>query len=176
LRLFLEERLGSLRSNPRAWLVSLGVAKGATVVDLGAGRGLYTLLAAEINGGDALVYAVEPDLERAATIKRRARESALPNVKVIQTTAESLDEIPGSSVDLAFSRNTLHHFSDTGEALIQVRRVLRPGGAFHVRDILRTWPLNHGTRREDLPALRASGFASVELKASWWTLTVKMTK
>jgi ubiquinone/menaquinone biosynthesis C-methylase UbiE len=47
--------------------------------------------------------------------------------------AEALP-IPDSSVDLAFSTVSFHHWADQGKGLREMARVLRPGGRFYLAD------------------------------------------
>ena len=129
------------------------------MVDLGAGRGLYSLLSAGIVGKAGRVYAVEPDSSRAATITRRAKEEKLDNIQVLVTGAEDLAEIPSSTIDLAFALNSIHHFRDKRAAFAEVNRVLKTDGRFYVRDMVKSWLTMHGTPREEILNLPFDGFS-----------------
>ncbi len=54
------------------------------LADLGAGKGRYSYLAADLVGAKGRVYAVEPDPKRAAIIRTRASKGGLNNIEVVQ--------------------------------------------------------------------------------------------
>lgn len=176
MKLLLEDRLKSFQDDPRKRLARAGVSAGMKVVDLGAGRGLYSLLSAGMVGSRGAVYAVEPDGTRAATIARRAVAEKLDNIKVLGTGAEHLDEIPSSTIDLAFALNSLHHFQDKAVAFAEVSRVLKAGGRFYVRDMIWKWYLGHGTRLEDVQNLPTGGFSAKTVEVAKGRLEATFTK
>jgi ubiquinone/menaquinone biosynthesis C-methylase UbiE len=176
VRLLFEDRLRTLQDEPRARLARVGVAAGMHVVDLGAGKGLYSLLSSGIVGKEGKVYAVEPDSSRAATIARRAREARLDNLQVLVTGAEDLSEIPSSTIDLAFALNSIHHFRDKRVAFAEVNRVLRKDGRFYVRDMVKSWLTMHGTPREEIPNLPFDGFSDKAVAITRTRLEATATK
>lgn len=176
MKLLFEERLSTIGSDPRTWLRSLGVVAGMRLADLGAGKGLYTLAAAELAGSEGLVYSLEPDASRAALIERRAQSAGLKNVRVLQTGVEKMAGVPDSSVDFALSRNSLHHFSDKRAAFAEVKRVLKLGGTMYIRDILKNRLSMHGTRRDELPSLGTFGFSEFQLRVSGWMIEATLKK
>lgn len=176
MKLFLEEKLRATRSDPSAKLRMIGVRERMHVADLGAGKGLYAVVSAGIVGTEGVVYAVEPDKSRAATIERRIASEKLGNVKVIATGAESLSEVPDSTIDIAFSLNSMHHFGDREAVFAEVHRVLKGGGKFYVRDIVRNWLTWHGTRKEDVALLPASRFSDRRVRVTSFTLEATYTK
>ena len=116
------------------WLAdALGLVPGRTVLDVGAGTGKFT--EALIPTG-ATVIAVEPVAEM-----RRTLHAALPDVAVIDASAEGLP-LWDSSVDAIVAAQAFHWF-DTGRALAEFHRVLRPGGrlglVWNIRDTGVDW-------------------------------------
>ncbi|MFJ6213630.1 class I SAM-dependent methyltransferase [Streptomyces sp. NPDC092296] len=93
--------------------------RGRTVVDLGAGTGKFTRLLA-LTG--ARVIALEP----VAAMRGRLAE-LLPGVEVGDGTAEATG-LPDGSADVVVAAQSWHWFRPD-EALAEVERVLRPGGA-----------------------------------------------
>jgi SAM-dependent methyltransferase len=91
---------------------------GRVVADLAAGTGKLTRL---LLPSGAQVIAVEPVPEMAGVLRR-----AVPGVPVARGLAERLPLRDGS-VDAVVVAEAFHWFS-VGEALAEVRRVLRPGG------------------------------------------------
>jgi len=110
-------------SYPLAALAALADAlpleAGRTVVDLGAGTGKFTRLLA-LTGAEVL--AVEP----VAEMRERLAE-LLPGVAVTAGTAEATG-LPDTSADAVVAAQSWHWFQE-GEALAEVERLLRPGGA-----------------------------------------------
>lgn len=146
------------------------------MVDLGAGKGLYSVLAASIVGPAGAVYAVEPDGSRAAVIARRVAEEKVANVKVLTTGAEDLGEIPSSTIDIAFALNSIHHFRDKVAAFAEVNRVLKAGGRFYVRDLVKSWMTRHGTAKEEIPNLPLTGFSAKAVEVTRTRLEASFTK
>jgi ubiquinone/menaquinone biosynthesis C-methylase UbiE len=102
-----------------AWAAErLGIGPGRRVLDLAAGTGKLTrqLLAL---GAD--VVAVEPGDEMRGVLRR-----VLPEVEALAGRAEEIP-LPDASVD-AITVGQAFHWFDTGPALAEMRRVLRPGG------------------------------------------------
>jgi SAM-dependent methyltransferase len=88
-----------------------------TLLDLGAGTGKLTTALL----GRGTVIAVEPDPAMLAELRRR-----LPDVDAREGSAESIP-LPTGSVDTVLVGQAWHWF-DTGRALPELARVLRPGG------------------------------------------------
>lgn len=165
-----------MKSTRRSWLNELQLKQGMVVADLGAGKGLYSVLAADLVGAGGHVYAVEPDPKRAAIIRTRAANGGLQNLEVVQTGVEEMKDVPSTSVDVAFSRNSLHHFRDKKEAFAQISRILREGGSLYVRDAIWTWWTRFGTRREEIPTLNSFDFKNVRVTVSGRTLEATLSK
>ena len=96
-----------------------GVPASATVLDLAAGTGKLTRV---LVGAFERVAAVEP-----AGAMRRILTRLAPQADVLAGTAEDIP-LSDASVDGVFAAQAFTHF-DTERALLEIRRVLRPGGA-----------------------------------------------
>jgi SAM-dependent methyltransferase len=111
----------------------LGLSDGRSVIDLGAGTGKFT---AYLLKTGAQVIAVEPVREMRAKIVQ-----AQPNVATYDGTATSIP-LPDNSVDAVTCAQAFHWFA-TGQALAEIRRVLKPGGKlgliWNVRDESVDW-------------------------------------
>jgi SAM-dependent methyltransferase len=105
--------------------------RGARILDLAAGTGVATR---QLGERGAEVVAAEPG----AGMARRLRAGS-PRQPVVLATAERLPFAP--QVFDAVCCATAWHWLDAGEAVGQVREVLRPGG------VLALWWANH--RRDD---------------------------
>lgn len=106
-----------------AWLVErCRPHLGAQVLDVGAGIGTFTELAAETC---ERVIALEPEAEFAARL--RDRFAARSNVSVLERDAEGLDAESGP-FDSIICFNVLEHIRDDDGALRHFHSLLRPGG------------------------------------------------
>lgn len=115
---------GRLRSERRAGMYrdtgALGPGKKA--LEIGCGIGIFTAMLAG-SGADITAVDLSPDLAERA----RARNPA-PNVRYLVMNAEKLD-FPDDSFDCVYGSSVLHHL-DLARTLPEMRRVLKPGGAF----------------------------------------------
>ena len=124
------ERLEAL---PPATVVDLLRLDGAeTVVDYGAGTGIYTVpVAAALPHGH--VVAVEA-LPRLAELFREKLTSELRSRISLVETGENIVPLDDGVADRVLMVDVLHHLHDQPEALEEVVRVLRPGGLFVIVD------------------------------------------
>jgi ubiquinone/menaquinone biosynthesis C-methylase UbiE len=101
-----------------------GVKPGQRVLDLGSGRGAVSLALAETAGMDLEIVAGDVSEQMLS----RLRALRLPGVDVKYMDATAIDE-PDSSFDLVFCAFVLHFLAGRAQALTEVARVLRTGGA-----------------------------------------------
>ncbi len=100
-----------------AVLDALGDPANLTAADVGAGTGISARLLAERG---VRVVAVEPNEPMALAAEPH------PLVRWVRATAESTG-LPATSVDLVLCAQAFHWFRPI-EALVEFRRILRPGG------------------------------------------------
>jgi ubiquinone/menaquinone biosynthesis C-methylase UbiE len=70
-----------------------------------------------------------------AIVRTAASRKGLPQIEVQQASAEALPFAAGS-FDLVCSRYSAHHWHDVPAVLREMRRVVRPGGAFLMIDLM----------------------------------------
>jgi len=92
--------------------------------DFGAGSGRW---AARLTPYFSLVYALEPSDGASTVLKNKFTGEA--KITVLQETVGA-NSIPLESLDLAMSLGVLHHIPDTGLAIKDVSRKIKPGGVF----------------------------------------------
>jgi len=92
--------------------------------DFGAGSGRW---ASRLIPYFSLVYALEPSDGASTVLKNKFSGEA--KIAVLQETVGA-NSIPLESLDLAMSLGVLHHIPDTGLAIKEVARRIKPGGAF----------------------------------------------
>ena len=96
----------------------------SVAADFGAGSGRWSSRLAPYF---SLVYALEPS-DGASTVLRKKFTND-PKIAVLQETV-GVNSIPSESLDLAMSLGVLHHIPDTGLAIKDVSRSIKPGGYF----------------------------------------------
>ena len=92
--------------------------------DFGAGSGRWS---SRLTPYFSLVYALEPSDGANSVLKKKFSND--PKIVVLQETVGS-NSIPLASLDLAMSLGVLHHIPDTGLAIKDVSRSIKPGGIF----------------------------------------------
>jgi SAM-dependent methyltransferase len=100
--------------------------RDGVVLDLGAGTGIASFAFAR--AGARRVYSLEPD---PSPVVGRGAIARLPldRIELLDGVGEGIP-LPEASVDLAYSRQVLHHVADLAQLAREVRRVLRPGGLY----------------------------------------------
>ncbi|GBD30036.1 Ubiquinone/menaquinone biosynthesis C-methyltransferase UbiE [bacterium HR32] len=119
-----------------------GLQEGETVVDLGCGGGIDTILAAQevAPQGRAIGLDMLPEMLEAAA--RHAREAGVANVEWVLGEIEAIP-LPPASVDVALSNGVINLSPRKSRVFAEVYRILRPGGRMVVADVVMD---------EDLPA------------------------
>ena len=98
---------------------------GERVVDVGAGMGPATVLAAK-NGASVLAVDPTPYMRRILSV-RRLGQRRRKAIRVADGSAESIP-LDDHSVDALWTVNTMHHWTNMDAAVRELARVLRPGG------------------------------------------------
>lgn len=104
----------------------------ARVLDLGCGAGHASFTAA---GQVAQVVAYDLSAQMLAVVAQAAQARGLDNIQTQQGMAETLPFADGE-FDLVISRYSAHHWHDVGQALREVKRVLKPGGRAIMMDVV----------------------------------------
>jgi SAM-dependent methyltransferase len=115
---------------------------GETVVDLGCGGGIDTILAAQEVAPEGRAIGLDMLPEMLEVAARHAREAAVANVEWVLGEIEAIPLPPGS-VDVALSNGVINLSPRKSRVFAEVYRILKPGGRMVVADIVVD---------EDLPA------------------------
>jgi ubiquinone/menaquinone biosynthesis C-methylase UbiE len=117
-----------------AWLQTRGLTEGATVVDLGAGTGQFTVAVAPVV---ERVVAVDVSPVMLEPLRAKVAAQGLTNVEVVQAGFLTYEHA-GDPADLVYSRYALHHLPDLWKvvALQRMAAMLRPGGMLRLLDIV----------------------------------------
>ena len=133
-RLFPPEDLGLLEGPDRdAWqkpeqiMDALGIADGATVADLGAGGGWFTVRLARRVGPTGLVYAEDIQPQMIDSIQRRVEREGLKNVRTVHGTVTD-PRLPEGGLDAVLMVETYGELEEPVSLLRNVVRALKPRG------------------------------------------------
>jgi SAM-dependent methyltransferase len=111
------------------------VRPGDTVVDIGCGAGVDTVLAARKVGPSGRVVGVDMTQEMVRKAADNAVAAGVTNAEFHQGEADRLPVGDGTA-DVVISNGVLNLCIDKPKVLAEVYRVLRPGGRVQMADIL----------------------------------------
>jgi arsenite methyltransferase len=108
---------------------------GQTVLDLGCGAGLDSILAARRVGPTGKVIGVDMSEEMIEKARRNAQVLGMRNVEFLHAEIKKLP-LPDESVDVVISNGVFHLCTNKPGVLAEAFRVLRAGGRLQMADIL----------------------------------------
>jgi len=122
-----------LAALPQAAVVALlRLDGGETVVDYGAGTGIYTVaVAAALPRGRLIAVEALPRL--AEMLRTKITPDLSERLEIVETDRNTVP-VPDATADRVVMVDVLHHLYDQPGALAEVTRLLRPGGLFVVVD------------------------------------------
>ena len=152
--------------------------EGETVLDLGSGGGIDVILSAKRVGPTGLAYGLDMTDEMLALARRNADEAGIKNTIFLKGYIEEIP-LPADSVDVVISNCVINLSTDKAAVLLEIARVLRPGGRVGVSDVVAEDHLTEEdqaergsyvgciagalSKSEYIAGLEAAGFEQVEL-------------
>ena len=132
LPLLLVLTLGSCHSDPEDLEAGevvrlLALHNGATIADIGAGNGVFTVALADRLGHGVRVVATELGRPAILTLWKGVQRGGAGNVSVVEGTAIDTN-LPAESCDAIIVRRTYHHFMQPAEMAESLYQTLRHGG------------------------------------------------
>jgi arsenite methyltransferase len=110
------------------------IARGDTVLDLGCGGGIDSILAAHRAGPSGRVIALDFLPEMLARAETAAAEAGLENIELLEGDMEDIP-LPDASVDHVISNGVINLAPRKRRVLAECARVLVPGGGLAVSDL-----------------------------------------
>lgn len=117
------------------------IPAGATVLDVGCGAGLDSIVAAQRTGPSGKVFGLDFSLCMLDRARRAVGDAGLANVEFRQAEAERLP-VADTSIDVALVNGIFNLNPDRGAIFGELARVLRPGGSLFCAELILTEPLS----------------------------------
>ena len=127
----------------RALIEQAGIRSGQHVLEIGCGTGTVTTLVKRLHS-DAEVVGLDPDPKALTRARDKAAKAGL-SIQYDRGFAGSLP-YPDASFDRVLSTFMFHHLpaDEKEKTLREARRVLKPGGEFHMLDFEGSEDKGHG--------------------------------
>jgi len=141
-RLYSEEELGALPPSAVDWALGVGnpvrhaaLQPGETVLDVGCGAGIDTILAARAVGPTGRAIGLDLLEEMCERARGHARDAGVAEwTEFVRGEMEDIP-LPDASVDVVISNGVINLSPRKSRVLAEIRRVLRPGGRLSVADL-----------------------------------------
>jgi SAM-dependent methyltransferase len=151
----------------------VGIQPGERVLELGPGPGAFSLEAARRAGPGGSLVAVDIQPRMIAAVEEKAQEAGVTNVETHVASAYDLP-LEDRSADRAFLVTVLPEIPDRRRALLELHRVLKPGGMLSISEefLDPDYPLARTTIRW----AREAGFELAERHGNWFVYTLNFRK
>ena len=116
------------------------IQEGETVLDIGCGTGVDTLIAAIMVGPEGKVVGIDMVPEMLERAMKNLNETILSNITFQPASAENLP-FPDESFDVVISNGVFNLIPDKVKALSEVLRVLKRSGRLMIADQILTGQL-----------------------------------
>ena len=148
---------------------AFGARRRETVLDLGAGTGVFAAALARAVGPEGTVHALDLAAPFVAALGELARRESLPQLRAGRCHPTHTG-LPAACLDRALVCDTYHHLEHPQPMLADLHRAIRPGGELFVVDFdkipgkSREWILGHvrADRALVTAEIVAAGFVLVE--------------
>ena len=151
----------------------IGIQPGERVLELGPGPGAFSVEAAGRGGAGSTLVAVDIQPQMIAAVEKKAREAGVTNVETHVASAYDLP-LQDGGVDRAFLVTVLPEIPDRHRALLELHRVLKPGGMLSITEefLDPDYPLARTTIGWAVEA----GFELAERHGNWFVYTLNFRK
>jgi SAM-dependent methyltransferase len=151
----------------------IGIQPGERVLELGPGPGTFSVEAARQTEPGGTLVAVDIQPQMIAAVEKKVWEAGVTNVEAHVASAYDLP-LQDGSVDRAFLVTVLPEIPDRHRALLELHRVLKPGGVLSISEEFLD---------PDYPLVRTvirwageAGFELVERHGNWFVYTLNFRK
>jgi arsenite methyltransferase len=141
-RFYSSEELDEVPSQAVEWSLGVGnpvryafIETGETVLDIGSGGGIDTILAAKRTGPEGKAIGLDIIEEMRNRARSHAAEAGVQEWTEFLLGEMEAIPLTDASVDVAISNGVLNLSARKSRALAEIFRVLRPGGRICVADL-----------------------------------------
>jgi ubiquinone/menaquinone biosynthesis C-methylase UbiE len=113
--------------HPDEALDAIGIQRGSTVADIGAGVGYFTWRLANRVGRNGVVYGEDIQQAMLDMLAKNMTTRHLSNVRAVLGTVDD-PKLPMNSIDLVLLVDVYHEFSEPEKMLDRIRESMKPGG------------------------------------------------
>ena len=124
---WLDRKERETEENPDEALSIIGIKKGSSVADIGAGSGYMTVRLSKRVGSNGVVYASDIQQPMLDILDKRLKSSRITNVQLVLGAPDD-PKLPPASIDLALLVDVYHEFSQPQAMLRGIHEALKPGG------------------------------------------------
>lgn len=123
-------------AEPKTNILQMGLREGMKVADLGCGSGHYALAISGIVGPMGRVYAVDVQEDHLTRLRNDAQEKGIKNIETIWGDIEKAGGtmLKEHALDAVVLSNTLFQLDSAEGAIVEMKRILKPGGKVLVVD------------------------------------------
>lgn len=141
-RVYTDEELADVPAEAVGWSLSVGnpvryafLRQGETVLDVGSGGGIDTILAARRVGPEGKAIGLDILEEMCDRGRRHAAKAGVEGwTEFVRGEMEDIP-LPDESIDVVISNGVLNLSARKGRALAEMFRLLRPGGRICMADL-----------------------------------------
>jgi arsenite methyltransferase len=141
-RLYSDDELAELPPGAVSWALGVGnpvrfafLQPGETVLDIGSGGGIDSILAARRVGPQGRVTGLDVLEEMCVRASGHAAEAGVAGWTEFRRGEMEDIPLPNGSVDVVISNGVLNLSARKSRALAEIYRVLRPGGRISMADL-----------------------------------------
>ena len=146
---------------------------GERVLELGPGPGMFSVEAARrlLPSGKLVVVDIQPEM--VAKVEERIRQEGLENVEFHVASAYQLP-LEDVSVDRAFLVTVLPEIPDRQQALMELHRVIKPGGVLSITEEF--LDPDYPFISETIHRVEKAGFQLTQKFGNFWMYTVNFIR
>ena len=141
-RVYTDDELAAVPAGAVEWSLSVGnpvryafLQPGETVLDIGSGGGIDTILAAQRVGSEGKAIGLDILEEMCERGRRHATEAGVEGwTEFVPGEMEDI-RLPDESIDVVISNGVLNLSARKSRALAEMFRLLRPGGRICMADL-----------------------------------------
>jgi ubiquinone/menaquinone biosynthesis C-methylase UbiE len=153
-----------------------GIQPGMHVLEIGCGSGAYTTFVSRVVGPEGQVEALDIQAAMLDQLEIKLNKPEFSNIKNIRTHLASAYQLPfeKNSLDLVYLITVLAEIPDQQKALLEIKRVLKPGGILAVSEFLPD--PDYSFKETTARRVTNTGFDLEGFYGNFWAYTARFIK